>query len=455
MLRWSVKRKIKKALEIAQADVLTKKNAKVDLMGNAVIPPNTRRIAHGAFEGNARLRRVALPASVKTLSERAFANCVNLEQVQLNEGLTEIEGNVFNGCGKLTSVVFPDSLQDVRAYTFHGAGFTAPVYDRSQTVLYHHPADPAEATVIVPDHVKRLGAGAFFDDPILEEVILPEGLETIDTQGFCQTNLRRITIPATVRKIESEAFWNCPELETVDIRCPVSALSSNTFYKCPKVQFKLQGAEPDFETDLQLRGISLFAVPRRLQIPEGDFWTSKPFTGYAGRCAEGDTEGMLRFADYFESLGQQEFFQYAANFWRYRAFLYADPKAALWKQAWMQAHPRQRIPMVLPATLRWTISGQHLRALGFRFFEPDREYSLEGADENGIVLVSSWCDSDPADEDGFGREEYYDWWYLDEHLNPIPGIWRIGCCSNRDRQLLLKERFEAQYAKAVKALRNP
>lgn len=454
MLSWRMKRKIDKAIQASMADVVTKQSARVDLRGNAIIPPGTRRINHGAFDGNPRLRRVVLPDSVKTLSERAFAACVNLEQVQLNEGLETIESNAFYGCSKLKTLVLPDSLKNVHGYAFHGTEFLTPVYNRSRTVLYHHPGSLTEKTIVVPDHVKCLSSGAFFDHKEVQEVILPEGLETIDSQAFLETSLRRITIPASVTKIGSEAFWKCPELEEVDFRCALSALERGVFYKCPKVQFKVHGEVPDFEQELWIRGVSLLEIPRHVKVPESSFWKNKTFTALAARCAEGDTGAMLEFAHHFEGLGDALFYQCAANFWRYRAFQYGDPRAEEWKRNWIQAHPQQRIPSVLPASLNWNIDGSLLRALGFLFFEPDREYSLEGVDKNGVVQVSSWCDSDGPDEDGFGREEYYDWWYLDEHLNRIPGVRCIESCSRRDSRLLVKSWFEAEYAKAVKAVQH-
>lgn len=454
MLRWRMKRKIDKAIQASMADIVTKQNARVDLKGNAIIPLGTRRIDRGAFDGNPRLRCVILPNSVKTLSERAFAACVNLERVHLNDGLESIESNAFYGCSKLKILVLPDSLKDVHGYAFHGTEFLTPVFNRSHTVLYHYPGSLTEKTVVVPNHIKCLSSGAFLEHKAVQEVVLPEGLETIDSRAFGEIGLRRITIPASVTKVESDAFWKCPELEEVDFLCTLSALERGVFYKCPNVQFKVCGETPDFEQELLIRGVSLLEIPRRMRVPESSFWKNKTFTILASRCAEGDAGAMMEFAEHFDGLGDGLFYQCAANFWRYRAFQYGDPRAEAWKRSWMQVHPRQRIPSVLPASLNWNIEGSLLRGLGFLFFEPDREYSLEGVDENGVVQVSSWCDSDGPDEDGFGREEYYDWWYLDEHLNRIPGVRCIESCSRRDRHLLVKGWFETEYAKAVKALQH-
>lgn len=51
MLRWIMKRKIEKVMKKAQADVLTKENAKVDLLGNAMIPPQYPAYRPWRFRG--------------------------------------------------------------------------------------------------------------------------------------------------------------------------------------------------------------------------------------------------------------------------------------------------------------------------------------------------------------------------------------------------------------------
>lgn len=75
----------------------------------------------------------------------------------------------------------------------------------------------------------------------------------------------------------------------------------------------------------------------------------------------------------------------------------------------------------LPEELIGYISGKVLLERGYLFFEAERWYSIERP-ENGVVTVSSWSSTEDADGDGFGMEECYDWWLLDEQLRPIRGI---------------------------------
>ena len=88
-------------------------------------------------------------------------------------------------------------------------------------------------------------------------------------------------------------------------------------------------------------------------------------------------------------------------------------KAAVLKQ---RAQPKK-----LPEELIGYISGKDLLERGYLFFEAERCYSIDRP-ENGVVTVSSWSSTEDADSDGFGMEECYDWWLLDEQLRPIKGV---------------------------------
>lgn len=432
--------------------VLGTREAAVDEQGSAVIPEGTRVIFDMAFQGDRRLVRVVLPRSVRKLGARAFAQCENLREVRLNDGLEVLEGNVFNGCTGLKELVLPDSLRQVNGHALYGTSLRAPVYNRSGTVLYHYPGKGPETVFQVPQRVKRLACGAFLECARLEEAILPEGLEVIEREAFVKTGLHRLTIPASVRTIQAFAFWDCRELEDTELRCGSGAAETCAFYRCPSLRLREMGRELSFFQRLRLQGIDPLEVPGKLEVPKGGFWRREPFLSHAARCARGDPGAMMEFAAYLESLGPHEFFPCAANFWRYRAGLYGDPDAARWLRQWMAGHPRQRVPSAARSTLRGCMDGRKLRALGFLFFDPERQYRLEEPDSDRIVRVSAWCGGEGPDGDGYGREELYDWWYLDEHLSRLPGVEVIRACSDQETRVL-SDRFDTQHEAAVRAVR--
>ena len=100
--------------------------------------------------------------------------------------------------------------------------------------------------------------------------------------------------------------------------------------------------------------------------------------------------------------------------------------------------------------------GEDLRREGHAFFQADRDYFLKPLPEKGLVEVSAFNRYDEALLDFDGRidhECYYDWWYLDERLEPVQGFTRSidDSLSNRN---LFKRKFEALQEGAAQALRG-
>ena len=68
---------------------------------------------------------------------------------------------------------------------------------------------PAVAdTITIPTGVKTIEEEAFFGDTSLDEVILPEGMTTIESKAFADSSLSSINLPSTLTTIASDAFEN-------------------------------------------------------------------------------------------------------------------------------------------------------------------------------------------------------------------------------------------------------
>ena len=70
-----------------------------------------------------------------------------------------------------------------------------------------------------------------------------------------------------------------------------------------------------------------------------------------------------------------------------------------------------------------------------------------------MVEVSSWSSTEGPDSDGFGMEECYDWWYLDENLNELPGVGYVHDFSRLDKQNN-EEKFQKLHNAAAASIRN-
>lgn len=437
----------------AAAPRLTAREAAVDALGCAVIPEGTVVISSGAFQNRQALRRVKLPASVRTVEANAFAQCPNLMKVQLNEGLETLGAKVFFGCDQLRKLALPDSLRTTCSATFDGLSLRTPIFNRKKTVLYRYYGQKTHKHYVVPPTVRRLAAGAFSEDAPLE-VQLPQQLETIDPVAFHGAKIRHITLPAGLKKAANQAFWRCSDLERLEIFCGRDALRFGVCYCCEPRDIQFHGRPAAYDLRLCLLGLDFLNPVPDLQTPQEAFWQEPRFSALAARCAQGDSQAMLDLAEEFaaRSTARYPFYTYAANFWRYRASLYGNSQAEGWKDQWLAQHLQSRIPAAMPSQLHGNYHGRFLRAMGFGFFNPKRSYHLDGMDGNGLVEVSSWCGEDGADADGFGGEDEYDWWLLDEFLQELPGIAVIHGFSRQERRAF-RGRFDDRYDAALQMIR--
>jgi len=103
-----------------------------------------------------------------------------------------------------------------------------------------------DVDVTVPDTlggypVGRIGGDAFADNPELETVVLPEGVTEIadgsaasgiwGAFAYCY-NLKRITLPGSLTKIGSFAFYSCKSLAEIDLPAQLTGIGDGAFAEC-------------------------------------------------------------------------------------------------------------------------------------------------------------------------------------------------------------------------------
>lgn len=100
----------------------------------------------------------------------------------------------------------------------------------------YNPPAGSDLKVEIPASVKNLN-NAFSNAQSLTEVILNEGLESIDYNNFygCK-NLKSIEIPGTVTTIQYYAFQNCTSLKEVKLNEGLTSIEYCAFYKCTSLE---------------------------------------------------------------------------------------------------------------------------------------------------------------------------------------------------------------------------
>ena len=293
---------------------------KSERLEEVILPEGLEVIEDITFSNCMLLSKVTFPSTLKIIGSRAFKNCESLTEVILPESLRHIESGAFANCSRLSNVVIPSADTIVDKTAFSGSLWKegtpgtierlAPAEEKNQ-----EPADSGSGSSIVingavltasgnelrildRDALKKagysrytvekidlsncsslrsIGERAFYMASLLNEVILPDGLEVIEKSAFssCES-LSSINFPSSLKVIGRHAFLNCKRLETADI--PASTvIESMAFGGCPCKSVldqkdkgsKQSNTQSDDKYDAPQSDIKVRAVYRERKQSEG------------------------------------------------------------------------------------------------------------------------------------------------------------------------------------------
>ena len=180
-----------------------------------VIPDKAQKISSRAFYNNATLESITIGENITSLGERAFADCSSLKTIKFETTkLNSVQTLAFAGCS-INCVTFAEGTTNIPANLFNGAGFESG------------------SSVEIPEDVTDIGNYAFNEAKNLSNITFAGNKVTrIGTYAFCQTGIEEISIPTSVKKIESRAFWKCSNLLGIVIPSNVTSLGERAFADC-------------------------------------------------------------------------------------------------------------------------------------------------------------------------------------------------------------------------------
>ncbi len=93
--------------------------------------------------------------------------------------------------------------------------------------------DEATGSIVIPQNVTKIGAGAFRDVPGLRSIVIPGTVKEIGEHAFSgNPTLENVIIEEGVEKIGAYAFQSCLALKTIKIADSVSQIGELAFGKC-------------------------------------------------------------------------------------------------------------------------------------------------------------------------------------------------------------------------------
>ncbi len=150
---------------------------------NTVVPNGIKALGQMAFSGIPSLKEVKLPSGLTSIGWATFWADTELSKVTLSESVTDIGESPFGGCERITSLVI--DAKNAK-------------YDSRNN-----------CNAIIETATDKLIQG-------FATTKIPEGVKTIATAAFRSLfTLTEIEIPASVEKIEPEAFLYCNQMTKV------------------------------------------------------------------------------------------------------------------------------------------------------------------------------------------------------------------------------------------------
>jgi|GEM_PF-6441275 len=94
--------------------------------------------------------------------------------------------------------------------------------------------------VVIPQKVDGYDVvaleGAFASNNKIEEVIIPEGVESL-SQTFTKSAVKKVTLPESLKKIEGYTFYQASALEEVIMKDGVTFIGIGAFYECSSLEY--------------------------------------------------------------------------------------------------------------------------------------------------------------------------------------------------------------------------
>lgn len=207
-------------------------------LASIILPDEVESIGKWAF-AYTKITSIKLPDSLKTLGMGAFKSCRFLEDdIELPEPLTNIPRECFCRCNKIGKVFCHDKIESIGLQAFFESGLTEiNIPEGVREIQVDAFSRTKLTTITIPESCIKMGSGILAECDALTSVTVKsrcyiphdfalysfnlaecsfaEGIEVIGQNAFGETSLKTITLPASLKKIESDAFYMNESLESI------------------------------------------------------------------------------------------------------------------------------------------------------------------------------------------------------------------------------------------------
>ena len=223
---------------------------------------SVERINKNAFR-LCKMENVILPNNLKYIDKSAFEYCENLKNIILPESLLQISGSAFRNCISLTNVKLSPNIKEIDFLAFDNTPFLESLKNEKELQIYEkylvNGKNVNKEEIIIPKDIEIMSNNCFFHSEIiksvslentkiteipkscfhlcnhLNEIFFSNNIEKINSQAFAGCSFKKIIIPASVKEIDTYAFYGNSSLSEVIILSNDIDLDEDIFAYCNSI----------------------------------------------------------------------------------------------------------------------------------------------------------------------------------------------------------------------------
>lgn len=177
------------------------------------------------FKGCETITSVTIPGCVKYIGENNFEDCVNLTSVIIDSGVKYIGPGTFRNCTQLLDISIPDTVTYIHSNSIENTAYAANPDNRENGILYL-------SKCVMDTRESEIADGCAIKD----------GATVIADMAFCNSKIKSISFPSTLRYINDFAFYKCNGLVEVFVPESVVEIGVQSFSKCKNLEtIKIRG----------------------------------------------------------------------------------------------------------------------------------------------------------------------------------------------------------------------